>query len=213
MLLTLRAASLALGLLILSVGSVSAQDKLIGVVWSDPEIQNFVETQKARAAQGLTPAEATPLDKLKLPVLAFQAAPGVVQDSFPGLGPQPTGSRDIHTDATNPVWYQIVDTYGDVTVSISADLRVQHTFGSDYPVYATSPPGAAPKAGPEVSVFDDQVEEGMEGAIAEYTITRFGVPYTVTIECTQSTKARCLDVDQIAKDSELLKLVVATPPR
>jgi hypothetical protein len=42
---------------------------------------------------------------------------------------------------------------------------------------------------------------------------RFGVPYTVTIECTAATKDRCADVAQIAKDSELLKLVAANPPR
>ena len=52
----------------------------------------------------------------------------------------------------------------------------------------------------------------MEGSIAEYTVTKFGVPYTVTIECTAATKAQCQDIAQIAKDSALLKLIAATPP-
>lgn len=195
-----------------AVTGARAADTLLQIEWSDPDIQNFVEARKADAGRGLAPAEPSRLDKVKLPVLGFQGAPGLVQSSFPGLGPQPTGTRDIVTDETNPVWYQIVDTYGDVTVSVSADLRVQHTFGADYPVYDTTPPGAAPQAGPQVSVMDGTVEDGMEGAIAEYTITKFGVPYTVTIECTAATKERCADVTQIAKDSELLKLIAATPP-
>lgn len=212
--------SKSLACLVCAVGIVAgladtaqAQDKLLSVTWSDPEIATFVEARKEAAARGLTPAQPSPLDQLKLPVLAFEGAPGLVQSSFPGLGPQPTGTREVHTDPTNPVWYQVVDTYGDVSVSVSADLRIQHTFDASYPLYDTKPPGAAPSAGPQVSVFDGTVEDGMEGAIAEYTIMRFGVPYTVTIECTAATKDRCADVAQIAKDSELLKLVAANPPR
>lgn len=207
-----RSMILAAGCALASVATALAADTLLSVDWSSSEIKSFVAKRKEDAARGLAPAEPSRLDKVKLPVLGFEGAPGLVQSSFPGLGPQPTGTRAIHTDETNPVWYQIVDTYGDVTVSVAADLRVQHTFGADFPVYPTTPPGAAPSAGPEVSVFDQEDEEGMEGSIAEYTVTRFGLPYTVTIECTAATKAQCADVGQIAKDSELLKLIAATPP-
>ena len=202
----------AFAMLVASAAAARAEDKLLSVDWSSPEIASFVAARKDEAARGLAPVEPSRLDKVKLPVLGFQGAPGLVQNSFPGLGPQPTGTRDIHTDETNPVWYQIVDTYGDVSVSVSADLRVQHTFDASFPVYPTAAPGAAPSAGPEVSVFDEDDEEGMEGSIAEYTIMRFGVPYTVTIECTAATKAQCADVQQIAKDSALLKIIAATPP-
>lgn len=198
--------------MLLAAGSARAADQLLSVDWTDAELSNFVTAQKDNAARGAAPVAPSRLDKVKLPVLAFEGAPGLVQNSFPGLGPQPTGTRAVHTDETNPVWYQIVDTYGDVTVSVAADLRVQHSFGADYPVYPTAGSGAAPTAGPEVSVFDDSDEEGMEGSIAEYTVTRFGVPYTVTVECTAATKAQCKDTAQIAKDSSLLKLVAATPP-
>lgn len=207
-----RSMILAVGSALAGVATALAADTLLSVDWSSSEIKSFVAKRKEDAARGLAPSEPSRLDKVKLPVLGFEGAPGLVQSSFPGLGPQPTGTRAIHTDETNPVWYQIVDTYGDVTVSVAADLRVQHTFGADFPVYPTTPPGAAPSAGPEVSVFDQEDEEGMEGSIAEYTVTRFGLPYTVTIECTAATKAQCADVGQIAKDSELLKLIAATPP-
>jgi hypothetical protein len=195
-----------------AAASVQAADQLLSVDWSNAELTNFVAAKKEEAARGAAPVAPSRLDKVKLPVLAFEGAPGLVQNSFPGLGPQPMGTRDIHTDETNPVWYQVVDTYGDVTVSVSADLRVQHAFGADYPIYPTTGPGAAPTAGPEVSVFDENDEQGMEGSIAEYTVTKFGVPYTVTIECTAATKAQCQDIAQIAKDSALLKVIAATPP-
>jgi hypothetical protein len=207
-----RAAGLAAAFALMPVNMAAAADTLLAVDWSSAEIKSFVDARKEDAARGLAPAEPSRLDKVKLPVLGFQGAPGLVQSSFPGLGPQPTGTRAIHTDETNPVWYQIVDTYGDVTVSVAADLRVQHTFGADFPIYPTTAPGAAPGSGPEVSVFDKDDEEGMEGSIAEYTVMKFGVPYTVTVECTAATKAQCADVGQIAKDSELLKVIAATPP-
>lgn len=203
----------AFGLLAVSLTPAIAADELLSVDWSSSEIASFVDQRKAEAARGLAPQAPSRLDALKLPVIGFQGAPATVQSSFPGLGPQPSGERQVITDDANPVWYQIVDTYGDVTVSVSADLRVQHTFDASYPVYSTTPPGAAPSAGPQVSVFDANAEESMEGAIAEYTIMRFGVPYTVTIECTAATKARCADTAQIAKDAEQLKLIAATPPK
>jgi hypothetical protein len=197
---------------LLVAGPASAQNQLISVDWTNPEIASFVSARAEEAARGAAPVAPSRLDKVRLPVLAFEGAPGLVQNSFPGLGPQPAGTRSVHTDETNPVWYQIVDTYGDVTVSVAADLRVQHTFGADFPIYPTAGQGAAATAGPEVSVFDENDEQGMEGSIAEYTVTKFGVPYTVTIECTAATRAQCQDIAQIAKDSSLLKLIAATPP-
>lgn len=207
-----RAVIAAAATVVAAGSSALADDTLLSVDWSNTEIQSFVAARKDEAARGLSPAVPSRLDKVKLPVIGFEGAPGLVQNSFPGLGPQPVGTRAVHTDETNPVWYQIVDTYGDVSVSVAADLRVQHTFAADYPIYPTTAPGAAASAGPEVSVFDGADEEGMEGSIAEYTVTRFGVPYTVTIECTAATKAQCQDVAQIAKDSALLKVIAATPP-
>ncbi len=219
----MRSAVLGLALAAIAVPPAYAED-MIGVDWSGGEIKQFVDQRKAEAARGAAPQLPSGLDKLKLPVLAFQGAPDLVQSSFPGLGPQPMGERAVHTDDANPVWYQIVDTYGDISVSVAADLRVQHKFDANFPVYgapaAAPTPGAAPSAAPapgaaapsDVSVFDSTQEENMEGTIAEYTITRFGVPYTITIECTAATKARCADVNQVAKDSELLKIIAATPP-
>lgn len=200
----------ALALAALSTAAAAA-DKLIAVEWADPEIKSFVSAAAASPPRSLGPTADDQLAKLKLPVLAFEATPGVVENTF-RLGPRPATERDVVMDEADPVWYQIVERYGDVTVSVSADLRVQHEFPADFPVYEDKSRGAVPQAGPAVSVFDDRNEGGEEGLLAEYTITKFGVPYTVTVECTDAAKDQCRDTTQIAKDSELLKLIRATPP-
>lgn len=195
----------------LGAGAVAAADNLIAVQWTDPEIKSFVSTNAANPPRSLGPTADDQLAKLKLPVLAFDATPGVAENTF-RIGPRPATERDVVMNEEEPVWYQIVERYGDVTVSVSADLRVQHAFPSNYPIYQNESRGAAPQAGPTVSVFDDRNEGGEEGLLAEYTITKFGVPYTVTVECTDEAKDQCRDTTQIAKDSELLKLIRATPP-
>lgn len=198
------------GLVVCGGTSAAAADKLIAVEWSDPEIRSFVAARTPMRSLG--PAADDQLSKLKLPVLAFDGTPGVVENTF-RLGPRPATERDVVMDEDNPVWYQIVERYGDVTVSVSADLRIQHTFAPDkFPVYENTSRGAAPQAGPVVSVFDDRASGGEEGYLAEYTVTRYGVPYTVTIECTDAAMDECRDTTQISKDAELLKLIRATPP-
>lgn len=202
----------ALAILASMATPLAAADKLIDVQWTDPEIKSFVSATAANPPRSLGPTADDQLSKLKLPVLAFDATPGVAENTF-RLGPRPATERDVVMDEGNPVWYQIVERYGDVTVSVSADLRVQHEFSPEsFPIYQNPSAGAAPQAGPAVSVFDDRNEGGEEGLLAEYTITRYGVPYTVTVECTDEAKAQCRDTSQISKDSELLKLIRATPP-
>lgn len=211
--LSCRAAPLSMILaaaVVCAAPAAHSADKLIAVQWSDPEIRSFVAT--SAPPRSLGPAADDRLSKLKLPVLAFEGTPGVVENTF-RLGPRPATERDVVMDEENPVWYQLVERYGDVTVSVSADLRVQHEFSPDaFPVYENKSRGAAPQAGPVVSVFDDRDSGGEEGFLAEYTITKYGVPYTVTIECTDAARDECRDTTQISKDSELLKLIRATPP-
>lgn len=200
----------ALAMLAASGGALAAE-KLIAVEWQDPEIANFVSAQ-ASAPRSLGPEADDKLGKLKLPVLAFEATPGVVEKTL-NIGPRPAVERDVVMDEAEPVWYQLVERYGDVTVSVSADLRVQHEFPAGaIEFHEPEGQGAAPAAGPVVSVFDDRAYGGEEGYLAEYTVTKFGVPYTVTVECTEAAKDQCRDTTQISKDSELLGLIRANPP-
>lgn len=207
---TSRAGMLALALMASSQG-VAAADKLIAVEWNDPEISNFTSAQ-AGAPRSLGPEADDKLGKLKLPVLAFEKTPGLVEETL-NIGPRPAVERDVVMDEAEPVWYQLVERYGDVTVSVSADLRIQHEFPAGaIEFYKPEGQGAAPVAGPTVSVFDDRAYGGEEGYLAEYTITKFGVPYTVTVECSEAAKEQCRDTAQISKDSELLSLIRANPP-
>src|SRR5262249_43614581 len=150
-------------------------------------------------------ADEAKLARLKLPVLAFDTAPATASNAF-STGARPQLERTIITDEAEPAWYQIVDRYGGLTITVEADISVQHQFPSNYPIYGPSSQGAAVE--PQVSVFDERTEEGMEGAIAEYTVYKFGqVPYKVTIECTQRNKAQCKDIAVISRDKDLLKLI------
>lgn len=207
---TTRAGTFVLAVLV-AAQSAAAADKLIAVDWSDPEISRFTGAQ-ASAPRSLGPEADDKLGKLRLPVLAFEATPGVVAQTL-NIGPRPAVERDVVMDEAEPVWYQLVERYGDVTVSVSADLRIQHAFPAGaIEFHEPEGQGAAPVAGPTVSVFDDSAYGGEEGYLAEYTITKFGVPYTVTVECSEAAKEQCRDTAQISKDSELLGLIRATPP-
>ena len=190
----------------------AAADKLLKVDWANAEIGNFVKEQAANSRHSLGPAADDKLSRLKLPVVGFATMPGVIENTF-RLGPQPEAQRDVVIDEKNPVWYQIVERYGDMTISVEADLRVQHEFPDSYPVYNDAAQGAAPQAGPEISVFDEDAEDGVEGLMAEYTVMKFGVPYTVKIECSAEAREQCRDTSQIAKDSELLAIIRANPPQ
>jgi len=205
--------TLVAGLCLLASLPVQGQEKSIQVDWQSPEIAAFVRERAANPPQsvGAGSADEAKLARLKLPVLAFDTPPTTASNAF-ATGARPQLERTIITDDADPVWYQIVDRYGDMTITVEADLRVQHQFPSNYPIYGPSSQGAAVE--PQVSVFDERTEEGMEGAIAEYTVYKFGqVPYKVTIECTQRNKAQCKDIAVIGRDRELLKLISARPPQ
>ena len=200
-------------LFVISLEPSRAQEKSIQVDWQNPEIAAFVRERATNppVSLGAGSADESKLARLKLPVLAFDTPPTTASNAF-ATGARPQLQRTIITDDADPVWYQIVDRYGDMTITVEADLRVQHQFPPNFPIYGPSSQGAAVE--PQVSVFDERTEEGMEGAIAEYTVYKFGqVPYKVTIECTQRNKAQCRDIAAISRDKELLKLISARPPQ
>lgn len=195
------------------IAEARAEAENLTVDWNDQELKSFAETRSANVAAGVEAEdENSKLATLHVPVLAFERPPEAVSRNL-RAGPEAEPEVTQNFDAANPVWYQIVQDYGDVSVSVSADLRVQHKFDESYSVYDAQAPGAAVSSEPQVSVMDENAEEGMEGSIAEYTFTRFGVPYTVTVECTTAAKEQCKDKEQLAKDSALLKLVGGEPPK
>jgi hypothetical protein len=200
----------AAGLLLLTVGPLAAADKLMAVDWSSEEIGAFVR-ERATAAPTPRTAEDAKLDKLKLPVLGFDRPPATVTNALAATA-RPELKRKVVMDDKNPVWYQIVDRYGDMVVKVEADLRVHQELPADTPIYGSGGPGASPQS--SISVFDGRDEPGMEGAIAEYTVYKFpSIPYKVSIECPAGNTNSCRDLDTIAKDQAQLKVIAADPPR
>lgn len=187
--------------------AVNAQKGELKVDWNDPEIQRHVSQSRTRAVtEGLFDPRLT---QLRIPVLGFKRSLG----SMRSVSPTARATPSLTMDPKNPVWYEISYEYADgVTVTIEADLRIQHKLppGS---TGASSARSATVRGEGEVSVFDNNNEVGMIGAIAEFQVYRFGVPYTVTVECTEARKAICQDADAIKRDQQLLEIVSARPPQ
>lgn len=191
-------------------GASLAQQSKLKVDWQDPEIKKYMEELRANPAAA---ARATAIDprivKLRLPVIGLGGTPAGVQPSF-GVGalPKPT----VIMDESNPVWYSLSYEFGpDFKVTIEADQQVQHKLGPSTRLYKDEK-GNDPDT--EIAVYDDTNEVGMIGAIAQFKTYKFGnIPYTVTVECTEKTKALCRDKEALRKDQRLLKIISARPPQ
>ena len=206
-----RGPAISAGLLVCATMMAAdvAQAQQIKVDWTDPEIGSFVSQRAANPPRTLGLSQPDKLSLLKLPVLAFDTPPQLVQNSL-APGTQPSMSREVVMDENDPTWYQINDQYGDITVSVAADIRVNQELPKSS--ITPSAQSISPQSEPHISVFDANVEEGLEGLIIEYTVYKFpNIPYTVTIECGRETKERCRDVGVVAADKALLKLIAAHP--
>ncbi len=179
---------------------------VIRVEWNDPELKRFkAAPQLESAARG----GSEKLAGLRLPVLAFTETPELVRNAL-GAGAKPIKPRTVVTDAAMPVWYHIVDNYGDISIAVDADLRINHVNDTDQQIKRRplSLEGLKNGGKTKISIFDGAKEEGLEGVMVEYTIHKFpDVPYTVTIECRGAAKAQCRDVATITRDQALLKVI------
>jgi hypothetical protein len=202
----------ALPLALLLAGAAWADQ--IKVNWNDPEIQTFARDKSAHQPMTLGISQADRIGALKLPVLAFDSIPQLAKDVAPkGLAPT-APTRQVFMNDADPTWYQINDQYGDISISVSASLTVHHDVPKSTIYAPPTPKGISAGADPQISVFDENGEDGFKGVIVEYTVYKYpDIPYTVTIECTQQAKAKCQDLAVIAKDKDLLKLISAQPPR
>jgi hypothetical protein len=185
---------------------VLAQQARLTYDRNDPEIQAFL-TQRSAAPRILALEEAG-LEAVKIPVLAFDAVPALVQRSL-SPGEAPRRERSVVTDPDDPVWYTIEDDYGGITITVQADARISHSFPADFPV---APEPATPPGSQGISVLDQRLEPGMEGLIAEYTVYKFpNIPYTVTIECAEHLQEQCRDLSLLAQDKDSLRLLTVPP--
>lgn len=204
--------ALALSAILLAAPRSVRADQ-IRVDWSDPEIQKFSNARTTNPPMTLGISQENRLNSLKLPVLAFDTVPQLVKNTSAGLHPT-APLRQVLMNEADPTWYQINDQYGDVSISVQASLTIHHDVSKDT-IYAPSTPlGVNVQTDSQISVFDENGEPGFEGLIVEYTVYKFpDVPYTVTIECTKQAKEKCRDLPVIAKDKDLLTLIVVPPSK
>jgi hypothetical protein len=206
---TVLATVLAAGLAVVSALPVAAQQKSISVDWGNADIKAHVQGRANNSIAAALPEQEARLSKLKLPVLGFERVPEQAASAF-GLSTSARPKRKLVMDDANPIWYQITERYGDVTITVEADLRLNADIPQGAKVFGGTP--GANKMSP-ITVMDEASEPGMQGAIAEYTIYRYpNVPYRVTIECSRAKREYCRDKDAIAKDQTALKLISARPP-
>ena len=201
-------AALALSAIVLGTPRSVRGDE-VKVDWSDPEIQKFSKERASKPPTTLGISQENRLNSLKLPVLAFDTVPQLVKNTS-ASGLQPTApSREVLLNEADPTWYQINDQYGDVSISVQASLTIHHDVSNDTIYVPSTRPDASVQSDPQISVFDENGEPGFEGLIVEYTVYKFpDIPYTVTIECTKQAKDKCSDLPVIAKDKDLLTLIV-----
>jgi hypothetical protein len=194
------------------VGSRVARADQITVDWTNPDIQKFAKQGKPNFPIGGDAA--SQVAALKLPVLAFDSVPQLVQNALP-VGTVPTAPiRQLITDPADPTWYQINDQYGDITISILASLTVNREVAASTIYQAPAPQAAGSQGDPTISMLDENGEGDSDGLIIEYTVYKFpNIPYTVTIECSHATKNKCSDLSVVAKDQTLLTVIAATPPK
>lgn len=185
--------------------------RLLEPDWNHQDVKEF--TDRPRSASPEAGGAASPLDDLALPVLKFVKTPEAGERAMRS-SPEVAAKHSETFDKANPVWYQITDDYGDVTISVEADRRIQNVFpeGHERSGSGDSERSASPQEDTDINVID-QKAEGIDGYITEYTVFRYGIPYTVTIECESASKESCLDKAKIAAEKEELKVVGGRPPQ
>jgi hypothetical protein len=202
-------ASFVLAISLLASSPLARADQIM-VDWSNPDIQKF--TQQSKPNFPLATDIASRIAALKLPVLAFDSVPQLVQNASPAGKAPSAPTREVVTDASDPTWYQINDRYGDITISVLASLSINRAMANSAVYQAPTQPAASTPVDPSISVFDS--EPDATGVIIEYTVYKFpDIPYTVTIECAQAAKDKCKDLSVVAKDRNLLTLIAAVPPK
>ncbi len=188
--------------------SAQIEAGVLRVEWNDPELKRFKATP---LLESVARAGGAKLAGLRLPVLAFVETPELVRNAL-GANAKTIKPRTIVTDAVTPVWYHIVDDYGDISITVDADLRINHVNDSDAQIKRRplSLEGMKNGGKTKISIFDGGKEEGLEGIMVEYTVHKFpDVPYTVTIECRNAAKSQCRDVATITRDQALLRVISA----
>lgn len=183
----------------------------IKVDWSDPELARLANNAApGRRSLRNGPDKTSPYTGLRLPVVGLSTNTVSGRGFFGG---QPIKAPDVLLNKSNPVWYELnYDIEAGVVATIAADLRVQSALPGTTKTYPTS--RSITGSDDDISIFDDQQEVGMIGAIAEFTMYKFGgVPYVVTVECSDKAKDRCKNIAYLKTLRGRLEVIYAKAPQ
>ena len=166
---------------------------LIGFERSHPEIVAF--RRKHPGGESVVSGRKVPA--LALPVLDFTYPAVVGLGGFEsGAAPETVREAPVY-DPRDPTTYSVRHIYGDVTIVVTADLNIQSSV--DAKARAIAPDNieveVAQRGDPELP------------AIARVTLYKFGIPYTIDIECGHAHAALCRNAKQLRALAERLALV------
>lgn len=186
----------------------SAPKARLDVDWNDPAI-TAPQSLRGNATAAFKGQQAR-VDVLKLPVIGFTEPPEIARRVM-GASASETSAPEIVFDTANPIWFHLEQTFGDVTVTVDADLRVDKSAAD---TFSTKSLGggrvgaATPQQDSRISILEEGAQQGEGGVMANYTIYRFpNIPYAVTITCVGPVQKACRDLAVIKRDQAMLKVI------
>lgn len=179
---------------------------------SVPEAQGRAGDSDASLKPFLQPdsdGKADPLEALKLPVLGFDKLSEAAAPEIRGVVEAEPAVR-LYYDKENPAWYRTVTDYGDVAITIHADLRKwDDEAGKALEAAAKEENELKPD---DVTVTTEQdAATGLEITVARYVIRKFNVPYSISLRCKPPAKGQCEDKARIASEIASLEVQGGVP--
>ena len=190
----------------------------LSVDWNDPAVLGS-QSGSARAAapgasQGAFRTQQSNVDKLKIPVLGFVEAPEIARRVM-GAGARETAAPELVFDPSNPIWFHLEQHFGDVTVTVDADLRVDRSASDAFrtqPAAGGRVAATSQQQDSRISVLEEGAQQGEGGVMANYTVYRFpNIAYAVTIACSGALQKACRDTAVIKRDQTLLRVIAGRP--
>jgi hypothetical protein len=150
-----------------------------------PELRAQRERQAQQPGIGATMRSGDPATApaLKLPVLELPSAVLLAgaRSGTPGT-PSSAVERVAVTDDREGLWYAITDTIGDVSITVSADLRMVEGVQG-----ATAAGAGFDEEGMAVAVAD-RADDEWEAPQARVVVKRYGgLQYVIEVECAPET--------------------------
>jgi hypothetical protein len=167
-------------------------ESLINFNRNDPDIIAFRE--KYPGGESSVAGKRVP--SLALPVLDFTYPAVAGIGGFESAMPE-TDREELLYDPKDPTNYSMQHSYDDVTIIVTADLNVQTTFDGKTKDFARDEMVVEP-----ARLFDPE-----QPRMARVTLYKFGIPYTIDIECGPKHIMLCRNSKQLRAIAERLALV------